>query len=178
MTIHAVDGWRANPNLWRAAAGGLVLAAAIVGIAITVGGSAARALNGIGALVWVVSGLLLAVTLPIPERRTVGWIVAIASGLVLGALVRPGSLPEAAAGFFIAGLVIVLAAGDRAGGWAILAPAIYLPVHLLIGIGRGIFSERGVRTDPPPTAAIVPLVMILAAAVAGALAAAYLRRGR
>jgi hypothetical protein len=57
-------------------------------------------------------------------------------------------------------------------------PAIYLPVHLLIGIARAILRNGGVRTDPPPTAAIVPLAMLLAAAAAGAMAATFVRRGR
>jgi hypothetical protein len=74
--------------------------------------------------------------------------------------------------------VVIFAAGDRTGAWALLVPAIYLPVHLLIGIGRAILRHGGVRTDPPPTAAIVPLAMLLAAAAAGALAATLVRRGR
>jgi hypothetical protein len=78
----------------------------------------------------------------------------------------------------LAGAVVVFAAADRTGAWALLVPAIYLPVHLLIGIGRAILRNGGVRTDPPPTAAIVPLAMLLAAAAAGALAAAVVRRGR
>ena len=169
---------RDDPRTWRTAAAGLILAATIVGIAIVVGGPTARILNPIGAVLWLASGVLLALSLPIAERRLLGWVVAIASGVILGALVRPGSLTEAVIGFAIAGAVVVLAAGDRSGGWALLAPAIYLPVHLLIGIGRALVRDGGVRTDPPPTSAIVPLAMLLAAAAAGVLAAAIIRRGR
>jgi hypothetical protein len=97
---------------------------------------------------------------------------------VLGGIVRPGTLAEAIAGFGIAGALVVLAAGDRSGGWAFLVPAIYLPVHLLIGIGRAILRHGGVRTEPPPTAAILPLVMILAAAIGGAVVASLVRRER
>ena len=176
MTVGALRIARHGPNAWRAAAAGLVLAGLLVGVAIVVGGSAARVINPVGALLWVASGLWLAVSLPPAQRPLVGWAVAVASGLVLGALVRPGSLTEAVIGFAIAGAAIVLAAGDRRGGWALLAPAIYLPLHLLIGIGRAIVRNGGVRTDPPPTAAIVPLFMVLAALAAGVLVSMFVRR--
>ena len=58
-----------------------------------------------------------------------------------------------------------------------MAPAIYLPVHLVIGIGRAILRESEMRVAPPPTAALLPLSMVIAALVAGA-AAAYLVRSR
>jgi hypothetical protein len=169
---------RRNGNSWKTAAGGLMLAAIIVGVAIVVGGSAARALNGVGAVLWLASGVMLAISLPAPERRALGWAAAVASGLLLGAIVRPGSLVPAIVGFGIAGAIVAFAAGDRTGVWALLVPAIYLPVHLLIGIGRALLTERGVRTEPPPTAAIVPLVMLLAAGAGGALVAWHVRRGR
>lgn len=177
--MQALERSRLDSNSWRFAAGGLVLAAVVVAVAITLGGGAARTLNGLGAIFWVGSGVLLALSLPMPERRVAGWLAAIVCGVALGALVRPGSLPEAVVGFAIAGVVIVVAAGDRVGAWALLAPAIYLPVHLIIGVGGAIMrGGGGVRTDPPPTAALVPLVMILAAAVAGSLTATMLRRSR
>ena len=178
MTQRTFPITRNDPGSWRTAAAGLILAAAIVGAAIVVGGTTARVLNPIGAVVWVASGFLLALSLPTPERRWWGWIAALVSGIVLGAFVRPGSLIEAVVGFAVAGAVVVLAAGDRGGGWALLAPAIYLPVHLLFGIGTALMRDGGVRTDPPPTAAIVPLAMLLAAAAAGALAARFNRRDR
>jgi hypothetical protein len=169
---------RNDPAAWRTAAAGLVLSATIVGLAIVVGGAASRVMNPIGALLWVTSGVFLAVSLPSVQRQVLGWAAAIAGGFILGALVRPGSLFEAIVWFAIAGAVVVVAAKDRVGAWALLVPAIYLPVHLLIGIGRAILRNGGVRTDPPPTAAIVPLAMLLAALVAGALAATLVRRGR
>jgi hypothetical protein len=163
---------------WRIAAAGLVLAAAVVGIAIVIGGTAARTLNGVGAILWLVSAGLLAFTLPTPSRRVPGWLAAIASGVLLGAVIRPGTLVEAVIWFVVAGAVVGLIAGDRIGAWALLVPAIYLPVHLLIGIGRAVMRGGAVRTEPPPTSAILPLVMILAAALGGALVAAYVRRSR
>ncbi|MBA3450216.1 MAG: hypothetical protein H0T18_03270 [Chloroflexia bacterium] len=178
MTLGPLPIAREDPASWRTAAGGLFVAAVIVGIAIIVGGSTARMLNPIGAVLWVASGVLLALSVPAARRPALGWVVAIVSGVLLGAVVRPAGVVEAAVAFAIAGAAIAIVAGDRSGGWAFLAPAIYLPVHLLIGIGRAMLRNGGVRTDPPPTAAIVPLVMLLAAAAAGALAAMVVRRTR
>lgn len=176
MTLGPLRFTRDDPASWRIAAGGLLLAAALVGLAIVIGGATARVINPIGALLWVVSGVFLGLSLPAAQRPILGWLVAIAGGLLLGAVVRPAGLIEVIVAFAIAGAPVVLAAGDRTGGWALLAPAIYLPVHLLIGIGRAIMRNGGVRTEPPPTAAIVPLAMLLAALAAGALAAALIRR--
>ena len=178
MTLKPLHLSRHDPSAWRTAAAGLVLSATIVGLAIVVGGTAARVLNPVGAVLWLASGLLLAVSLPSAQRRALGWAAAIGGGFILGAFVRPSGLIEAIFWFALAGAVVVIAAADRTGAWALLVPAIYLPVHLLIGIGRAILRNGGVRTDPPPTAAIVPLAMLLAAAAAGALAATFVRRGR
>ena len=176
MTFQAFGFARDDPNRWRLGAAGLALAAVLVGVAILLGGGASRVVNPIGALLWVGSGVLLAISLPTAQRPPLGWLVAAGSGLLLGAVVRPGNLVEATIGFAIAGALIVAAAGDRVGAWALLAPAIYLPVHLIIGVGRAIVRGGGVRTDPPPTASVVPLVMILAAAAGGWLLASLTRR--
>ena len=178
MTLKPLHFSRNDPTAWRTAAAGLVASAAIVGLAIVVGGTTARLLNPIGAVLWLASGVLLALSLPSPQRRVLGWVAAIAGGFILAALVRPSGLVEVVAWFALAGAVVVLAATDRTGAWALLVPAIYLPMHLLIGIGRAILRNGGMRTDPPPTAAIAPLAMLLAAAAAGALAAAIVRRDR
>jgi hypothetical protein len=176
MAVRPIRIARADENSWRLAVAGLLLAAVIVGAAIAVGGAAARVLNALGAVLWLASGVVLARSLPLARRPALGWLVAVGSGVTLAALVRPGGLSEAVAAFAIAGALVVLAAGDRVGAWALLAPAIYLPVHLLIGIGRALLRGGAVRTDPPPTAALVPLAMLLAAAAAGALAASLVRR--
>jgi hypothetical protein len=176
MTVGSLRLSRNDAHAWRTAAAGLFLAAAIVGLAIVLGGTTARPLNAMGAVLWLVSAVLLGVSLPPVQRQMPGWIAAIAGGFILGALIRPGGLIEAIVWFALAGAVVALAAEDRVGAWALLVPAIYLPVHLLIGIGRAILRNGGVRTDPPPTAAIVPIAMLLAAAAAGGLVAAMVRR--
>src|SRR5215213_7968961 len=99
MTLTPLHLSRNDPAAWRTAAAGLVLAATIVGLAIVVGGTAARVLNPIGAVLWLASGVLLALSLPTARRIMPGWAAAIASGVILGALVRPSSLVEVVAWF-------------------------------------------------------------------------------
>jgi hypothetical protein len=176
MSLGPLAIGRHDAGAWRVAAAGLILGAALVGLAIWIGWPLSRAINPIAAILWVGSGVLLAMRAPRPERRELGWIAAIVAGVVLAAFVRPSGFGETIAAFGFAGALVTLAAGDRVGAWALLAPAVYLPVHLAIGIGRAVMRGGGVRTDPPPTAALVPLAMVLAAAVGGALVAALLRR--
>jgi hypothetical protein len=167
---------RDNPDAWRVGAAGLVVAGALVGFAIWIGWPLSRTINPLAALLWVASGALLALRLPRVERPGLGWIAAVATGAILAAVVRPAGLGEAIAAFAIAGAVVAGAAGDRVGAWALLTPAVYLPVHLVIGIGRAIARGSAMRTDPPSTAALVPLAMLLAAAAGGVLVAGLLRR--
>jgi hypothetical protein len=167
---------REDANAWRAGAAGLLLAGVLVGVAIIAGAPLSRVLNPLGAVLWLASGVLLARSLPAAQRPPAGWVAAVASGVVLGAFIRPSALFEAAGWFALAGATVVVAAGDRSGVWALLAPAIYLPVHLAIGIGRAVMRGGGMRTDPPPTAAIVPLAMLVAAAAAGAAMAWFMRQ--
>ena len=120
MTLRPLRLSRNDPNSWRTAAAGLVLSAAIVGLAIVLGGTTARLLNPVGAVLWLVSAVLLGVSLPPAQRQMLGWVAAIGSGFVLGALIRPGGLIEVIAWFALAGAVVVIAAADRAGAWALL----------------------------------------------------------
>lgn len=173
----AVERSHDGVQRWQLAAAGLVLAGLVVALAIVVGGSAARALNGVGALLWVGSGVILAISLPRPERLALAWVAAVVTGGLLGGMIRPSTFAVALAGFAIAGAAVVLLGGDRSGGWALMVPAIYLPVHLAIGIGRAIMRGSEMRVAPPPTAALLPLSMVLAALLAGVLAS-YLLRSR
>ena len=50
MTLGPLRLSRNDPRSWRTAAAGLLLSAVIVGLAIVVGGTAARLLNPIGAV--------------------------------------------------------------------------------------------------------------------------------
>lgn len=173
----AVERSHGGFQRWQLAAAGLVVAGLVVALAIIVGGSTARVLNGVGALLWVASGVMLTLSLPRPERLHAAWAAAIVAGGVLGAVIRPGTFAVAIAAFAIVGAAVVLLGGDRTGGWALMAPAIYLPVHLAIGIGRALIRGSEMRVAPPPTAALLPLSMVLAALVAGVVTA-YLMRSR
>jgi hypothetical protein len=173
----AVGSSQSGIQRWQLAAAGLLIAGLVVALAIVVGGSAARALNGVGAILWVGSGAVLALSLPRPERLPLAWVTAIVAGGLLGAVIRPSTFVVAIVGFAIAGAAVVLMGGDYTGGWALMAPAIYLPVHLAIGIGRAIMRGSEMRVAPPPTAALLPFSMVVAALVAGAVAA-YVVRSR
>ena len=98
MTLRPLHLSRNDPRSWRTAAVGLLLAAAIVGLAIVVGGATARPLNAIGAVLWLASGVLLAVSLPSVQRSMLGWVAAIAGGFILGAVVRPGISSRSSSG--------------------------------------------------------------------------------
>jgi hypothetical protein len=175
----AMQSLGANPWTradWRVAAAGLLVAGAIVGLAIYVGGPAARALNGLGGIVWLGSAAVLVRGLPRVPRATAGWVVALASGVAIAGWVRPETIAAAALVFVVAAAAVVLVAGDGIGAWGLLVPAIYLPAHLVIGIVRAIMRGGAMRTEPPPTASVVPLAMIVSALVGGVVAAALARR--
>src|SRR3954469_17970707 len=103
MTTGALRFSREDSNAWRFPVIGLFVAAIIVAIAIVVGGSAARALNGLGGLVWIASGVLLGLSVPAVPRNTGGWGAAVLCGIVLAGFVRPGTVGEATVAFAVAG---------------------------------------------------------------------------
>jgi hypothetical protein len=173
QSLRASGSMRAD---WRVPAAGLLAAGAIVAVAIYVGGPAAQALNGVGGIVWLGSAVALIRALPHVPRATAGRVVALATAVAIAGWVRPATIPESVAAFTLAGAAVVLVAGDRVGAWGLLVPAIYLPAHLVIGIGRAIIRGGAMRTEPPPTPALVPLAMIVAALVGGMAAAALARR--
>ena len=152
----------------------LLAAATVVGLAIVADGQTARTINGIGGLVWVVAAGLLVVSL---RREALFWhrlVLAAGLALTLVLLVRPSDYPRAAIGFAVAGAVVGLTATRSTGEWALTVPGLWLPLHLIVAIGRVV--ERSVRdlpahvrTEPPPTAALVPLTMVVAAWAGGVL---------
>ena len=150
---------------------GLVVAGVVVAIAIATDGAIARGINGVGALLWLGSTVLLLSALRGGARwwPTLG--LAVAVTLVLSFLVEPTSISSAVPGFAVGGAVVAVVARQPV-GWALTVPALWLPVHLLTAVLPAIIrastgGEASVRTDPPPTAAVVPLLMIVAAGGAG-----------
>ncbi len=174
----------ANPSSRSAPLGGIVtpqvlllVAGVVVALSILAGPPLARILNGLGGLLWVVSAVWMLASLRTERRWMPVVAVALAGALVMAVVVRPGTYPEAILGFFVAGGAVALVAGGGDGRWAMLAPALYFPLHIGIAIGRVVLAggARGVRTDPPPTEAFVPLSMILAAAVAGVVVGRFVQ---
>jgi len=158
-----------------------ILAATLVGVAIVTDGGLASAANGAGGILWLAAAVLIS--------RGLGWsrgtrwmvplVVAVTFALVL--LVRPRDPIMAVVGFSIGGFLVGgLASRDRV-RWAAMVPALWLPLHLGVAIGRAVLREASggvatVRTDPPPTAALVPLLMVVSAVAGGLLASWVLRR--
>jgi len=163
----------------RLGAGGLLAAAGIVAIAIAVDGVAARALNGLGALCWLTAAALLARSLRTSPRWGLAGGASVLVVLLLALVLPPSDLFTALVGFSAAGALVALLGRDRPLAWALTVPAFWLPLHLTLAVGRAVLSgEPRVRTDPPPTASLVPLGMVLAAAAGGALVALLLDRRR
>ena len=159
------------PITAAAAPGGLlILAAAIVGLAIALDGTAARLLNGVGGLCWLAAAALLARSLRRDRERPIPLALAAVAVLTFALAVRPSDLLASLVGFSVAGALVAAVARRHPLRWALLVPAAWLPAHLAIAILRALRDDAGtVRADPPPTAALVPLSMVLAA-----LAAAWL----
>ena len=155
---------------WLEQTGTLLLIAAglVVAVAISASGPVSRGTNGVAGILWIASAGLL-----ISARRgdsrfwlRLAIVAAIGFGLVL--FIKPSDLAWAIAGFGAAGLLIAILFGEPGIGWAKVLPALWLPEHLGTAVGRAVYRSlrdlpTSVRTEPPPTAAFVPLAMILAA---------------
>lgn len=160
----------------------LVIAALVVAVAILTSGAISRGVNGAGGILWLISLILIWRDLGRGDRPLMMLAGVLAITVVLVLVVKPSDVVTAALGFGCAGLLAGLAARRQEVMWAAMIPALWLPVHLSIAISRAVLdaaSERAatVRTDPPPTEAFVPFMMVVAA-VAGGLAVAAMRRSR
>jgi hypothetical protein len=169
-------------RLWRQAIEDrlpvLVAAAIVVGIAIGMNEDARRFVNGIGGLLWMV-GAFLIITRSIAAGvtwRQIGLVLAVI--LILSYLIRPTDPVWAAIGFGWGGAVVGFAGGPLGSRLGAMLGALWLPAHLLMAVVRVGIRElqdqpASLRSDPPPTAVIVPLVMVLAAWLFAALAAEW-----
>ncbi|HEV2527938.1 MAG TPA: hypothetical protein VGT61_05755 [Thermomicrobiales bacterium] len=150
---------------------GLVIAGLIVAVAISLDGTASRGVNGIGALAWIGSTAMLLIALRNDGMWIPRLVLSVGGAVALSFLVEPDRLLVAIPAFAVGG-AIVAAIGARPVAWAMVVPGLWLPVHLLTAVVPAIVSggdDGGVRTDPPATEALVPLSMILGAALGGAL---------
>jgi hypothetical protein len=173
-------------RLWRQAIEDrlpiLVAAAVVVGIAIGMNEDSRRVVNGVGGLLWMVGGFLI-ITRSIAAGvtwRQIGLVLAVI--LVLSYLVRPTDPVWAIIGFGWGGVVVGYAGGAFGSRLGAMLGALWLPAHLLMAVVRAGIRElrdqpAALRSDPPPTAVVVPLVMVLAAWLFAALAAEW-RTGR
>ena len=157
--------------------GTIALAAAtfLVAGSILADGDIAKVLNGAAGLTWFVSAGLLGLAAVRTSRGWELWVSVVVLTGVVAFLVKPTDFANAILGFGTAGFIVAMLSRTRVLLWAKLVVALYLPFHIgtaIIGVVYRSMSggEATIRSEPPPTAAIVPLVM-LGAAIAGALIA-------
>ena len=158
----------------RIGTGLLVVAIALVAGSIVLEGTVSRILNGLAGVTWIAAAvfLVMAARATRPEPRV--WVAVAALTTIVAFVVTPSDFLRAAIGFGVAGAAIALVAGNPETLWARVVVGLYLPLHVGTAMVRAAWrgvtgGESSIRTDPPPTAALVPLVMLLAA-MAGAAA--------
>lgn len=166
----------------RRGTGGLLAATVVVGASIVAGGDVGRALNGIAGLTWFASATVMAIEGRRRGASALQWLGVGTLTAAVAFIVRPSDLTLAIAGFGSAGLLAGLLRDRDPIFWAKMVPALYLPMHIgtaiLKAAGRSALGmEASIRSEPPPTAAIVPAVMLLAA-VCGGWATRWLTRSR
>lgn len=154
---------------------GLALGALLVGVAIVMDSDLGRAVNGVGGILWFASTALL--TLAAVRTRPPAWLWAALAVVVIAVafVVKPSAVVPAMIGFVPAGFLLAAIAPRSKLLWAALVPAWYLPAHIGTAIVKSavnslLGNEASLRTDPPPTAAIVPLVMVACALAGGGIA--------
>jgi hypothetical protein len=172
MEHHEMVGSAHGHRSFRWGSGLLLVAAILVGLAIAAEDGLARALNGVGGGLWLIAAALLAWSVRSSMHRLRATSVTAAVVIFLALVVRPSELTAALIGFSIGGATVALIVRHRPLRWVMLMAAAWLPAHLVLAISRSMLSgDVRVRTDPPPTAALVPLTMVLAAAAGGAIIA-------
>lgn len=154
---------------------GLALGALLVGAAIVMDSDLGRAVNGVGGLLWFASTALM--TIVAVRGRPPAWLWGVLALVVMTVafIVKPSAIVPAMIGFIPAGALLAAIAPKSKLLWAALVPAWYLPAHIgtavaMSAVNSLLGNEASLRTDPPPTAAIVPLVMIGCALAGGTLA--------
>ncbi|MGB3329866.1 MAG: hypothetical protein WBA46_12975 [Thermomicrobiales bacterium] len=160
----------------------LVTATGIVAASIITDGQISKALNGLGGLTWFASSALLVMAARQSPAHRWQWAATIGLTAAVAFVIKPTDLTLATVGFGAAGLAIGMLAKADPVLWAKLIPGLYLPLHIgtaiLKVIGRNALGlEASIRTQPPPTAAIVPFVMVVAAVAGGFVASALRGRG-
>lgn len=178
MTL--IDSIIGTTKLERIATGTLAAATAIVGASIIADGDAARAVNGLAGLTWFASSALFLAEGRRRDAAAYQWIGVTALTAAVAFVVRPTDATLAIAGFLPAGALAAWSFAKSPVFWAKMVPALYLPMHIgtaiLKAAGRNLLGmESHIRTEPPPTAAVVPFVMLVAATAGGVLIPRFAR---
>lgn len=161
----------------------LAVATVVVGASIVADGQLAKVLNGVAGLTWFASSAMFIIEGRRREVSRLQWLGVVALTAGVAFVVKPSDIVLASIGFIPAGFLAGMIVKRDPIFWARIIPALYLPLHIgtavLKAVGRNLLGmESSIRTDPPPTAAIVPAVMLVAAVVGGAIAKAVLGRRR
>jgi hypothetical protein len=161
----------------------LLVAGVVVAIAIATEGALSRAVNGIAGVLWILSAWFLVNALRSDLKFWPRLAQVTAICLVLVLVVRPGDLALALSGFSAAGAIVAATTGTRGFTWAVLLPALWLPVHLGTAVAKAAYraiadQPAALRSDPPPTAAIVPFSMIVGAMIGAWLVRRYMLNRR
>jgi hypothetical protein len=160
----------------------LVAASGIVALAIIADGQVARTVNGIGGILWLIAAFVLVKARRSAPQFLPKLLPCGALTLTLVLISKPSDYLAAIIGFGVAGAVVAASIRLNPVEWAQIVPAIWLPVHLGVAVGKAIYRAvrdlpNHVRTEPPPTSAFVPMAMVLAAWL-GALAVTQYRARR
>lgn len=153
----------------------LAVATVIVGASVVTDGALSRGLNGIAGLTWFASSAMFVIEGRRRGASALQWagIAALTAGVAF--VIKPSDLTLAIAGFAPAGFLAGVIGRKDPMLWAKLVPALYLPMHIgtavLKAAGRNMLGlEASIRTEAPPIAGVVPLVMLGAAMAGGWLA--------
>lgn len=146
----------------------LFVAASVVGIAIAMDGDGRRIVNGIGGILWMVAAVRILVNALGAHVSLRQFVLVACVILVLSWLIRPSDPLWAAIGFGWGGVLVGWVGRERGAILGSLLGALWLPAHLLIAIARAVVRNiqdepATLRSDPPPTAVLVPLIMVVCA---------------
>jgi len=146
----------------------LVSAAMLVGAAIVADGALGRALNGVGAVCWFVAIPLLWHAARREAAPAWIWLLCLGLSGSIAFVVRPSDIWLATATFAAAGGCMGWVAVSRPPLWGALLAALYLPAHIGAAVVKVTVRElsggsASIRTDPPPTAAVVPVLIVVVA---------------
>jgi hypothetical protein len=161
----------------------LIAAVLLVALSIILDGSAAKAFNGLAGMTWFAAATMLGIAAWRIRSGQMLWAAAIILTAMVAFVVKPSDFILAIAGFGVAGFAIALVSGRQHPYlWAKLIVGFYFPFHIGTAVLRAVYrsmtgAEASIRSEPPPTAALVPIAMLFAA-VAGAWLAGALHGRR